>query len=1009
MPTTVPVPSKVALRALRNLALGTSCTLALSAGLLTEDRRRRIHAAREVHDNAKKLKSSRKYHSTGTAIIETCEDQVLQYREDAFWLPSNVLKSTLPKATTGKGTKDVEVQEIPPSPPLLQSPQQSSKYDIGSRIDRLPRKSSFLPFLKVQTFQHRLGNTPPEPPEVPKQRLHNRQGKLASDVLKLLQDPENVDEAASRFFEAFEEGLPIDGLEISQRLLETAIKLASVCEVQFRFESSEKVFDIILGSGTLHEEHFYLFHPEAIISRLLHRPSSDPDSLDLEKLRKACAIYLTKFKEKPKTMSKRWLGLGEKLCADTCRSGMYDLTLNLYSRVQSSSETDPPLGAVAHLIIATHMKAQHKKVFRYFHKFYLQTVPDQLGFFNVGGLAIESILRTGRIDRAEQALIAASQMAEKNGISASTTWFLKVLGHEWRTHRNLENTTALFGRLEPFLHVAGHPQAFYGAMIQFCIEADDEPLAQYYYDTMRQIYSPVPGDVRIYGHFAFAKAKRNDWLGVKDDFLKMKRASPGSAYIQELSSSFTPILHLYVQSHTVTDTEEFIRFFMDRIGIELTTNLTNIMIEAYGKAKEIDSLARWIEYAAATGCSIGPVTFNTLLNKCFESWHVPYWEIYRLYKSVTGLGPTHSKFIDEDTVPILRRLAVLGSPPQDELLRRLKILKKLDKAPDDILDGKAVLRAMAVTFSKENPIATLKIYKRAQRDGVLLDHNHLRLAVRASLLLHPKNPEETLRHIQDAQQIGLDVSSAIAIIIIHQMTAMYEEGTHDSRPVTELAQRTVNTFQESGLKLSPSVVTQAASVLQKRGHFRLCIDMWNSLSLRLNFEPSSLDLVTLTVLLKAYIGLQDHVGIQWVVKTLSANELYPDPRFRLCLKNARRMTTDLLRSGEYSDNMRRFLDALVEAIEATRFVREEVIKEREDIKFKTIQIIEKAIAEAAAVQELGSSDSLKEFEMTTNVVMETVSNTSSIGVVEPWVEKEDAGHHEMDLPSPQILVGVGAG
>ncbi len=44
-----------------------------------------------------------------------------------------------------------------------------------------------------------------------------------------------------------------------------------------------------------------------------------------------------------------------------------------------------------------------------------------------------------------------------------------------------------------------------------------------------------------------------------------------------------------------------------------------------------------------------------------------------------------------------------------ELLRRLKILKKLDKAPDDILDGKAVLRALAVTFSKENPIATLKI------------------------------------------------------------------------------------------------------------------------------------------------------------------------------------------------------------------------------------------------------------------------------------------------------------
>src|SRR6266487_1066956 len=98
MPTTLPVPSKGALRMLRNLALGTSCTVAFSAGLLTEDRRRRIHAAREVHDNAKKLKSSRKYHSTGTATVESFEDQVLRYREDAFWLPSKVAKS---KAAAG--------------------------------------------------------------------------------------------------------------------------------------------------------------------------------------------------------------------------------------------------------------------------------------------------------------------------------------------------------------------------------------------------------------------------------------------------------------------------------------------------------------------------------------------------------------------------------------------------------------------------------------------------------------------------------------------------------------------------------------------------------------------------------------------------------------------------------------------------------------------------------------------------------------------------------------------
>src|ERR1700712_2832354 len=67
MPTNLPVPSKNALRALRHLALGTSCTLAIGAGLLTEDRRRRIHAATEVHSNKKKIKSSSNYRTGNSA------------------------------------------------------------------------------------------------------------------------------------------------------------------------------------------------------------------------------------------------------------------------------------------------------------------------------------------------------------------------------------------------------------------------------------------------------------------------------------------------------------------------------------------------------------------------------------------------------------------------------------------------------------------------------------------------------------------------------------------------------------------------------------------------------------------------------------------------------------------------------------------------------------------------------------------------------------------------------
>jgi hypothetical protein len=854
-----------------------------------------------------------------------------------------------------------------------------------------------------------MGNTPPDPPKIRKHELQNRQGKLAADVTKLLQHPENVDEAAARFFEAFKEGLSMDGLGISQRLLEVAIELRNACEAQLKFESSDKVFDIILGYGTLHEEHFHLFRPEEVIRRLIARPSSDDSFLDLEKLKKASSIFLIKFKEKPTTMSKEMLSLGEKLCAETCRFGMYDLTLDIYSRVQSTRECGPPV-AVAHLITATHRRGYHKKVFRYFHKYYTQTTPHQLEFYNVGGLAIESILSTRRIDRAEQALIAASQMAEKSGVLASTTWFLKVLGCDWRTHQDLERTRSLFGRLEPLLHVVQHPQACYGAIIQFCIEANNEPLAQRFYDTMRQSYSPTSEDVRIYAHFAFAKAKRNDWLGVKDDFYKMKQASTGPQYDQKLGSSLAPILDLYVQTHPTGDTEDFIRYFIDEIGINVTTNLTNIMVEVYGKAKEIDSLAKWIEYASAAGCPIDSVTFNTILNKCASAWNIPFWEIYRLYHTTCYLGPGHSRFLDEDTVPILRGIAMLGSPSQEELTRRLRTLKTLDRKSPDILDSKDVLRAMAVTFAKENPVATLRVYKRAQKDQVLLESKHLCLAVKASLQLHPNNPEETLRHVQDAQKIGVDVSKAISTIIVHQMTVMYEEGSKGSRQITELAQRTVTTLENCGMKVSPIIIMQAANILGNQGHHRLSIDVLESLTQRINFQPSSFNLATLTILLKAYIGLRDHIGVQWVVKTLSANNLYPDTRFRLHLKNARRDTTDRLRSGFYSNHTYRFLDTVVEALETTRLMSEGVKEEQKNVKFKTIKIIENAIADQAAREELGSSQPLESFEKRMEDFVEQPSK-SSVMATEPWiVEEPEEGCGEMELPPPPpILIGVGTG
>jgi hypothetical protein len=203
MPNTLPVPSNAALRTLRNIALGTSCTVAFTTGLLTEDRRRRIHAAREVHNNANKLKSSRKYHSGGSPTTESSEDLVLRYDDDGFWQA----KDSLSNIQQAQNALPLEPAISPFADPRPPPSFKSSKY----RLLPLPKTSRNQPFDQSKNLgqSESLPAPPPcvaisqspalsqnptlrkvfyKPGEAAKASSLYRQKKLASDVTKLLED-----------------------------------------------------------------------------------------------------------------------------------------------------------------------------------------------------------------------------------------------------------------------------------------------------------------------------------------------------------------------------------------------------------------------------------------------------------------------------------------------------------------------------------------------------------------------------------------------------------------------------------------------------------------------------------------------------------------------------------------------------------------------------------------------------------------------------------------------------
>jgi hypothetical protein len=106
------------------------------------------------------------------------------------------------------------------------------------------------------------------------------------------------------------------------------------------------------------------------------------------------------------------------------------------------------------------------------------------------------------------------------------------------------------------------------------------------------------------------------------------------------------------------------------------------------------------------------------------------------------------------------------------------------------------------------------------------------------------------------------------------------------------------------------------------------------------------------------------------------------------------------------------MDTLVEALETTRLLRAEAIDDTKNVKFKTIKIIEQAIADQAGMGSLGVLDNLEVDENLKEGVVEISSKISSAELGEPWMAEEleeaDGAHHGVEIPCRK-LVGMAAG
>jgi hypothetical protein len=336
----------------------------------------------------------------------------------------------------------------------------------------------------------------------------------------------------------------------------------------------------------------------------------------------------------------------------------------------------------------------------------------------------------------------------------------------------------------------------------------------------------------------------------------------------------------------------------------------------------------------SVGAPIATNFFNSVLINCHRKWKFHFEEIFQLYQLVKGKGDCTKDFFNERTDLIMRSLAL--SALEQNSGRVTKRLKPWLCEKSDPVHSIEIRDAMAMAVARGDHVSALKLYKGALADQIPLDEFAASIAVQASLRIHPDDIDATAALLQTLVKKGQDVSNAMSAIFIHQISAIYGDVEEGCRHVQEIARNTLSVLEDRGIRIPTRAVTHVMSILRARNQNREAIDFWESMSRRKGRAEIPLDLETLTVLLEAYIGLQDSKGIKWVMHMVAVYDLAPDRRFKGVLLSAQAR-------AEKRRNERAFREVIISALEDVKRMRFVAKEDKDNVKVKTIRIMERAI------------------------------------------------------------------
>ncbi|EFX02933.1 hypothetical protein CMQ_2862 [Grosmannia clavigera kw1407] len=1025
--TPLPVPSKAALRALRGIVLGTSCTLAL----ITEDRRRRINMARSAIHNGNCIRSARRYHSDSNALADALEEEGSLTVENGVvhWKAADTNAQRLSRQERlllAASTPSAEEKDKP-GPVEQPHTQQLDSRHIQQPLPSLVQqadgyKSRIRPMLRPQNAVPNgtaaaavgLADLPVVTAQLVELIAADSPARLEAAVKVLLS-------TECLFSSSSEDALSIPADQL-QALRDASSALCRGCQEAGRMDLAQEVLRLAVQNLQLDEEAYFAHNPLPVVASLIpsnelmaareksEDTEADNDALDdtaVRQLRKAIWLFLPHLVGSRSRSATEFVPLARQLLERAFAVGKRRLIKSVYAAIVAYD--GEMSGLMLWYIKRLHETERYKLiVWAYLAKPKAAVKLPTSGFLELGDRVVDAVRLTNTAKAGE--ILRFLSTVRSSDRQMRTSWVTELLHCQWRKGQDYEAVQQRFtalvtskgGGLAARVH---YPDGVYRVMVQIALEAGRTDEAEDFLATLRATNAAMADDIRVQGLFALQQAKQGDWEGVRARFgmaVTAAMSSGGRGLVAEDTERvFVPIVKEYTRTHTIGETEDFLKSYIDGLGIPPGRRLVTLLAHEYGALREVQSFVGWLEYCAQAGFEVDAAFSNAILNSCRKHWKFGFRDLRTMYRKLCVLSPN---FEDRVTQTIMTHAAIsdaryMGRPVKGRILSLRTGGKRIVGSTvtpignvgtvgtistvstastastasfvsplsmsGRFLDEESLFLSMKHAFATGMVSKAVRLYRRATHSGVQASERCLKLAVAAATRQASGRGsfDTAIELLRTAQLGGQDIDGAaayvaVACIDVEGPAASARRGRNGAAAAVQsiLAQ-----LEASDVRVSDLALNRAAFCVFKAGHMRGAV----ALALSAANTPVAggrpgYNVWNFAVLIAAYARLADAEGLRMTVDAATAAVLAERLAYN-ALKQARRRlrlmggtahvppVDDMDESRDFYDphsNSSRALLAVELGLDHARRVRRRLSSQRVQVEAATIDIMRRAALDA---------------------------------------------------------------